>query len=101
MKRILTVVALVFAFAALTGGHCKPGPTPIEPEDTDKCAAACQRLQELKCPEAEPLADGTTCVQFCEQTQRNGHALNPTCIATVKSCAEVNTKCNRPQYLFQ
>ncbi len=97
MKRILMTAAVVFAFAILTGGHCKPGPIPVEPEDTNKCAAACQRLQELRCPEGEILADGTTCVQFCEQTQRNGHALNPTCVMTIESCAEVNTKCNKPK----
>ena len=97
MKRILLMVALVFAFAALTGGHCKPPPTPIEPEDTADCAAACKRLQELKCPEGETLPDGTTCTKFCETTQQSGHALKPSCIVSIQSCAEMNTKCNKPQ----
>lgn len=69
---------------------------PHPPTDTDKCTAACARMTELKCPEADPLPDGTTCVDFCVQTQTSGHGLNPTCIAEIKDCAGVNTCTESP-----
>jgi hypothetical protein len=67
-------------------------PTPHVPDDTPNCAAACTHLKDLKCPEGEPLEDGTTCQQFCENTQNSGHALNPTCVLAIKLCPEIN-KC--------
>jgi hypothetical protein len=65
---------------------------PHPPTDTDMCAPACARMRELQCPEAAPLDDGTTCEEFCVQTQMRGHGLNPTCIAQIKTCQGV-TEC--------
>ena len=69
---------------------------PHPPTDADMCAAACARMQELKCPEAEPLPDGTTCANFCVKTLGGGHGLNPTCIAKIKDCAGVNACTENP-----
>ena len=67
----------------------RPPPVPIDPGDSDQCAAACAKMASLKCPEAEPLADGTTCKVFCEKPQEAGHALNPTCLAGISACTEI------------
>lgn len=70
----------------------KPDPKPQEPDDTHDCSAACQRLQELGCPEGDTL-DGVTCVEFCVETQQQGHALNPSCLKNINTCEEVETVC--------
>lgn len=63
---------------------------PVEPNDTHMCAAACTRMVDLGCPEGDPLDDGTSCKKFCEITQRRGHALNPSCLAEITSCGEID-----------
>jgi hypothetical protein len=71
-----------------------PNPRPL-PTDTASCRTACDHLETLGCPEGSPLEDGTTCTKFCEDTQNSGHALNPSCVAEIKSCKEVETICAR------
>lgn len=93
---------LILVALALTG--CGPWiypPMPVEPDDTDKCPAACERLRALGCEEGEPLSDGTTCEKFCLDTQKAGHSLNPSCVMTISTCDEVETKCaqNRKERL--
>lgn len=89
MKRsIIVLCALIFI-----GANCERKPVVIVPEDTHKCPEACSNLRSLGCEEGQDLEDGTTCEDFCRETQERGHALNPTCLATVKSCAEVEDKC--------
>jgi len=90
--RLITI--LVIAFVSI-GASCEKKPVVLVPEDTHKCPDACENLRQLGCEEGEDLADGTTCEQFCEETQKSGHALNPTCIATISSCDEIESKCMR------
>lgn len=90
MKK-LSLLLSTLAIFLLTASSCPPTPTPHPPEDTDKCPAACERLRELGCPEGEPLEDGTTCEDFCIQTQDEGHALNPTCVMEIDSCEEIES----------
>lgn len=94
IRVILCMLSMVF----LQGATCqsRPPPIPIEPFDTHNCAAACMRLQDLGCPEGLPLEDGTTCTRFCIETQQSGHALNPTCVMTMSSCAEL-AACTEPR----
>lgn len=95
-------------------------PHPVTVTDQGNCPAACGRLKALGCPEANPIdmhgqchvdadclgpdarpdpfqtcsAAGTcmeTCTNFCVETEDNGVYLDPTCVANVMSCAEVNT----------
>lgn len=74
-----------------------PRPKPVQPTDTDDCAAACTKLQELKCPEGDPLPpssdhpSGATCETFCRETQDNGHSLSPSCVKKIRSCADMQT----------
>lgn len=76
------------------------GPEPIRvgprlPDDTASCASACDHLLAIGCEEGKPLEDGTSCKDFCEATQNAGHALNPSCIAHVRACAEMATVCGQ------
>lgn len=89
MKRIVILFAVV-----LLGCPPRP-PVRVLPTDTASCDAACKHLQELHCPEGEPLENGTSCTMFCEETQSSGHALNPSCVIHIKKCAEVETICAR------
>ncbi len=90
--KVLIVVALVSVGCVM---WIAPTPDPVVPNDTAKCKAACENLSRLGCPEGQPLPDGTPCVKFCEDTQKNGHALNPTCMAKVKACSEVDSTCHQ------
>ncbi len=88
----------VFAFGlVLVLAACPkpvPKPTPIQPTDTGSCAAACQKLRDLKCEEGKPLEDGTTCEKFCVDTQKAGHALKPSCVLEkVKRCEDLQSQC--------
>jgi hypothetical protein len=83
MSRIILMVLLLMGCGA-------PQPKPVEPNDTDQCKPACVRMADLGCPEGEPLGNGMSCQQFCEDTQSRGHALNPTCLAKISSCGEID-----------
>lgn len=88
MKKLIALLGAVLLAGALS---CTSflRPNPIEPNDTHMCKAACDKMAELRCPEAAPLEDGTTCQVFCEVTQKQGHALNPTCLAEIQSCSAI------------
>jgi len=85
-------LVLVGLSTALFGPGCpkEQVPDPIIPTDTNRCGAACARLEELQCPEGEPLLDGTTCVEFCRNVQNAGFPLLPSCIEKINSCEEIN-----------
>ena len=82
MRWLLLLVTLV---ACHTYGPVLP-PMPTTPTDTN-CAGACEHLRVLGCEEGAPLPDGTTCEQFCKETQKQGHALRPSCVMKLKSCS--------------
>ncbi len=54
----------------------------------DACTTAGKRLSVLGCKEAR--RDFAT---FCPDIMAEGIDLKPKCLTTIKSCAEVNTKC--------
>jgi len=96
MKAI--AIALVLVFSACC--NFRPPPTPLPVRDAN-CAGACAHLQKLGCEEGDPLPDGTTCTEFCERTQEAGHALRPSCMMQLKSCApEEMEKCQGPRQVF-
>lgn len=77
---------------------CSQTPEPHKPAvhlptDTPSCPTACQHLRDLGCEEGAPLEDGTSCEKFCEDTQNSGHALRPSCVMTITTCAELGPKC--------
>jgi len=90
--KFMKMLALLIMAGMLVGSSCvnvRPPPVHIEPDDTPNCAAACKKLIELGCPEGQPLEDGTTCEQFCIDTQESGHPLNPTCVMGMTACSEL------------
>lgn len=93
MKRALVLLIALLAFGAHCGGPVQPDPDI--PKDTHLCDDACANLQELGCPEGDPLPDGTTCTEFCVKTQNAGSALNPTCVAKIQSCGQMSSVCGR------
>ena len=92
-------------------------PTPVIPTDSDKCAAACEKLVSLGCEEGNPVqvplssddcilhgkkvskVDAGSicevpCSTFCDDTQNTGVWLNPTCvIENVTKCSDLETLC--------
>lgn len=95
--------ALGIALGVIFGlNGCKPltpPPVVVQPDDTESCASACAHLRSLGCPEGDDLADGSSCVKFCVDTQVSGHALAPSCVVTIQTCEELNTKCSQPRDL--
>lgn len=87
----------VFVGLLFIGCVAAPIPQPIPPPvDTDQCAAADRTLHNLDChdPEGHQMwinLDGETFTVTCQREQLTGRlALDPTCIAASKSCAEAN-----------
>lgn len=69
-------------------------PNPVQPTDTPSCATACAKLEKMGCEEGKPLEDGTSCTKFCEDTQKAGHALRPSCILEkVQKCSDIQPLC--------
>lgn len=90
-----------FMLILLAFSCCNPKPEPpvVTPhrDDTSFCAEGCAHLAKLGCEEGQPLEDGTTCATFCEQTQRAGSILAPSCWLTITTCAEIDQKCSIPR----
>lgn len=92
----------LFSFTMLGATcHIQPPPVPIEPGDTADCSAACEKLQELGCPEGQPLEDGTDCKTFCKTTQKSGHALRPSCVMNITECSQVRACTKDPRKIFE
>lgn len=100
MKRVLLVIAF-FVFVSCAGAPPSPKPPePSDPQDPDHsiaCKAAETHLLELDktepCPEAH-LPSGKPFAQFCVEKIKGGIRLSPKCIASVKSCKEIESSCN-------
>lgn len=81
-----------------------PRPIPVEPDDTGYCDPGCKHLKTLKgrdnkigCEESRdlimPSGDIVSCLDFCEETQRNGRSLHPRCWVEIKECKDIERKC--------
>lgn len=96
----LKLATAILVFLATTAFSCDNvvKPDPKLPTDTDQCAPACENLRSLGCEEGEDLVNGetdevVTCEAFCKETQEKGHALNPTCVAKITACDQIETEC--------
>ena len=66
-------MGLRLALIGLLVCGCSQLPAPEPPsDDQDGCEAACKRLEELGCEEAEPDANGNSCVVICRETLNAG-----------------------------
>ena len=70
-------------------------PTPRQP-DNDQCAIAETKLLDLKCADVRgellggPNKHGVPFRNRCVSTQDTGVRLNPTCLARITDCKEVD-----------
>ncbi len=90
-------VLLGLLAALLLAATCDPPPPlpplvpPERPDagDVADCEAACQRLAELGCEEAQPTPHGATCVEVCDNVESSGATtLVPGCVAEADSCEQ-------------
>lgn len=99
MKYLLIFIVLAVSISCHIYGPYIP-PMPVTPTDNN-CPGACQHLRALGCEDGNPLPDGTPCEVFCEETQKAGHALRPSCIMTLTSCSVAEMeKCQTPRNIF-
>ena len=95
MKRLVAV--MLIALVACDGcppslptpDPVRPTPTPV-PTDTEYCDLAENHLTELNCVEGQPTKKGVHFGALCRELQNKGIAINPKCLAEIKSCAEVD-----------
>jgi hypothetical protein len=89
-----SVIGWAVLLAGLSGCETLGGkpPTPSASSIEQSCKDFCQHAQALKCPEGEPLPDGTSCATFCIATEKAGHDLNTRCRIEATDCAQL-TKC--------
>lgn len=75
---------------------CGPSRNPNAPTDNDQCPAAEKKLLELQCrdPRGEliggPNKHGVPFRDRCVETQNTAVPLNPTCLAKINDCKEVD-----------
>ena len=86
-------IALLLAVATL--GACAAPLPPVPPERPApapaSCAAACEHMAELGCPEAEPTPGGATCVEVCENAETSDYArLRPDCVSEITDCTQLD-----------
>jgi hypothetical protein len=97
MSRWISLVFVLVTGQFLVGASCWPVvPKPDHSPDAavrGTCSTACANLRRLNCAEGQPLPDGTTCEAFCERTEREGHAMNTSCVASVTSCSRLRSVC--------
>ena len=97
MNRSIVLFAILLTSNFLMGASCWPVvPKPDNTPDAavrGTCSTACANLRRLNCSEGQPLPDGTTCEAFCERTEKAGHSMNTSCVASVTSCSRLRSVC--------
>jgi hypothetical protein len=97
LRPLRSLLALSFALVGLLGcptGHYIPEPEIPEVKGSEWCDDAEKNLLALGCEEGQPTKRGKSFTEFCIDTQKNGGIdLNPKCLATIKSCDEIDKVC--------
>lgn len=92
MTILLGLVAAAVTGCCATAGKCPAIPDPDVEAPAEARASACHRaglrLAELKCPTARPDWD-----TFCARMLEERVPLRPSCIASIKACEEVDSRC--------
>ena len=91
-KSFLIVIALLVGCSSSSTGSGQTSTTHPKPQVTS-CSTACFHLSDMNCEEAMSLPDGTTCENFCLETQSLGHGLNISCAIKSKSCESFRRNC--------
>lgn len=83
----------MLAAMLLAGCHVQQRPTvdvTDEPGDLDGCAAACDNVQRMRCPDWKDSPEAP-CDVVCRNAQSEGHSMNTDCVSRAGSCAEAQT----------
>ena len=89
MKYLIIFLCAVF----FVGASCTEIPNPIPTGDASKCVPARENLEKIGCKDKLFLKDGTYFEVFCVDFLSKGIPINPTCLATVETCEEINETC--------
>ena len=86
----MRTIIVALALSACTVQPPLPGPVEPEPAPNPSgCAAACERLRALSCPEGGETPAGATCEDVCHAVEESGlTTLDPACLAEIDSCGE-------------
>lgn len=85
---------LVVGLLGCTSERVIPEPVIPKVEGSEWCDDAERNLLALGCEEGQPTKKGKSFTEFCLDTQQNGGIdLNPKCLATIKSCDEIDKVC--------
>lgn len=92
-SKLAIIITLFLWTGCLPPGPLEPPPPP--PVDGEPCDRACQRLEQLGCPEADPDPGrdgiwGTRDDIACVQWMCTADYLDHEAIATANSCEEAN-----------
>ena len=120
MKKLVFWVLFVGLTACSGGGRYEPAPVVQPATGKELCSAACERMTQLTCAEADPVPapadllscagascpalvacapdagvkECVSCEYFCAYQHDNGVEWNTLCIANLVTCAEIETLCN-------
>lgn len=64
-------------------------PPPPEHVDGASCSSACDNIAARGCSGELPLPQGATCVQVCENAERNALSFGVSCFTAAETCAAV------------
>lgn len=98
LRPLRSALALSFTLVGLLGcpptEHVVPEPVIPKVQGSEWCDDAEKNLLALGCEEGQPTKKGQSFTEFCLDTQKNGGIdLNPKCLATIKSCDEIDKVC--------
>jgi len=90
---------LIISLFVLTCEVQDPSPHPVTAKkDDSQCVTAQKTLERLNCPEKEfDLDDDGGKISFgdfCKYENSIGVWLRPDCIATIKTCGDMNVMCS-------
>jgi hypothetical protein len=71
--------------------HCGPAEPETPPAETPAdCAAACDNLRKLSCPEGDSAPEsGASCEDVCNNTAEYGISLDTACVIKMTTCAQI------------
>jgi hypothetical protein len=91
---LLFALSVVGLFGCGAPEHVVPEPIVPTVKGSEWCDEAEKNLLALGCEEGRPTKRGKSFTEFCLETQQDGGIdLNPQCLATIKSCDEVDKVC--------
>lgn len=90
--------ALLLAAALATQCNLDPKPAPPAPPPDPfaaTCETACKNLMAMNCHDGNPTKEGASCVEVCQNAERNGLPLPVACVTVSGSCEEA-AQCEGP-----